>query len=229
MNKFTNFLVYTLALSASHFALADEADQLLDRQKTLSSMEFKRDQLKLQADMSEAFKRMSDARFIVDAEGVPLGVDNMQKLGIDVRTQGRSNEQMNPFDAGGAPMMPNGAPFMLDQPTMNGGVPLGSRQAFAGPTLMPSGRGASDTGSAQPPQKQPASDDDAKKVLQLLEVSSEGIIVRTNNGNQALRIGDQVYDLKLARYTIDKAYLKGPKGTQVISIDWTKSKRYADD
>lgn len=226
MNMFTNVLLYTLALSASSYAFADEADQLLDRQKTLNTMEFKRDQLKLQADMSEAFKRMSDARFIVDTEGVPLGVDNMQKLGIDVRTQGRGNEQMNPFEAGSSPMMPNGAPFMLDQPNMNG---AGSRQAFTGPTLMPSGRGGSDTGSALPAEKQPASDDEVKKVLQLLEVSSEGIIVRTNNGNQALRIGDKVYDLKLARYTIDKAYLKGPKGTQVISIDWTKSKRYADD
>lgn len=220
--------VLTMAVAAvvSFSAFADDADQVLDRQKTLSAMEYKRDLLKIQADMAETYKKMSDASFIVDNEGNPLGVESIQKLGVEVRKQGRVAES-NPFQNSGSPIIPNAMPFMLDQPTMSGSVPNTPNSAFGNQQRQQ--QAPSPNQDRPEPQKQPASDDDEKKVLSLQQVRGDSIVLRTNDGDRILRVGEKVYDLTLTRFSVDKAYLKGPKGTQVVSIDWTSSKRYADD
>lgn len=224
MKVFPNVALSALvALSSACFA--DDSDQILDRQKTMTNMEYKRDQLKLQADMADAYKKMSDAGFIVDADGNPLGVESLQKLGVAVRKQGSSPE-VNPFQNAGSPIVPNAMPFMLEQPTMSGATPAPPNSPFSQQRLpMPGPPGL----SRPEPQEQPASDDDEKKVLALQQVRGDSVTLRTNDGDRVLRVGEKVYDLTLTRFTVDKAYLKGPKGTQVVSIDWTTSKRYADD
>lgn len=224
MKFFFGFAFSAIACCLVNTAYADDADQVLDRQKTLNTMEYKRDQLKMQADMADAYKKMSDAGFIVDTEGNPLGVENIQKLGIEVRKQGRVAEA-NPFQTSGSPVVPNAMPFMLDQPTMSGSVPSGGSPFNQQRPPMPG------PAESQKPiaQNQPASSDDEKKVLALKQVRSDSVILVTNDGERVVRVGEKVYDLTLTRFSVDKAYLKGPKGTQVVSIDWTTSKRYADD
>lgn len=224
MKVFNCFAMCALSTWLIGTAYADDADQVLDRQKTMNTMEYKRDQLKLQADMAEAYKKMSDAGFIVDTDGNPLGVENIQKLGLEVRKQGKIAEA-NPFQNSGSPVVPNAMPFMLDQPTMSGSVPSGPTPFAQQRPPMP----GTATMSKPEPQKQPATSDDDKKVLALQQVRGDSVIVRTSDGDRLLRVGDKVYDLTLTRFTVDKAYLKGPKGTQVVSIDWASSKRYADD
>ncbi|MCU9528115.1 hypothetical protein [Pseudomonas mosselii] len=228
MKKYPKLTLCVLAAVISSVALADDADQVLDRQKTMNTMVYKRDQLKLQADMAEAYKKMSDAGFIVDSDGNPVGVETIQKLGVEVRTKARGPDA-NPFQSPGSPIVPNAMPFMLDQPTMSGATPATPSSPFGQQQRMqmPGGPGA---GLQQPqPQVQPASEDDEKKVLALKQVRGDSVILTTSDGDRVVRAGEKVYDLKLVRFSVDKAYLKGPKGTQVLSIDWTNSKRYADD
>ncbi|RMM39401.1 hypothetical protein QO021_29410 (plasmid) [Pseudomonas amygdali pv. lachrymans] len=226
MKFLPNVLLMAVSAVVACSAFADDADLVLDRQKTLSAMEYKRDLLKIQAEMAGDFKKMSDASFIVDNEGNPLGVESIQKLGVEVRKQARVAE-VNPFQNSGSPIVPNAMPFMLDQPTMSGAIPNTPNSAFGNQQrqqLAPS-----PSQERPEPQKQPASDDDEKKILSLQQVRGDSIVLRTNSGDRILRVGEKVYDLTLIRFSVDKAYLKGPKGTQVVSIDWTSSKRYADD
>ncbi|SBW84223.1 hypothetical protein PVE_R2G0194 [Pseudomonas veronii 1YdBTEX2] len=226
MKFFPNVLVMAVSAVVACSAFADDADQVLDRQKTLSAMEYKRDLLKIQADMAETYKKMSDATFMVDNEGNPLGVESIQKLGVEVRKQGRVAEA-NPFQSSGSPIVPNAMPFMLDQPTMSGAVPNTPNSAFGNQQRQQQAPLPNQDRSV--PQTQPASDDDEKKILSLQQVRGDSIVLRTNDGDRIIRVGEKVYDLTLTRFSVDKAYLKGPKGTQVVSIDWTSSKRYADD
>ncbi len=226
MKFIPNVLVMAVSAVFVSSAFADDADQVLDRQKTLSAMEYKRDLLKIQADMAENYKKMSDATFMVDNEGNPLGVESFQKLGVEVRKQGKVAEA-NPFQSPGSPIVPNAMPFMLDQPTMSGAVPNSPNSAYGNQQRQQQSPSPNQDRSV--PQTQPASDDDEKKILSLQQVRRDSILLRTNDGDRILRVGEKVYDLTLTRFSVDRAYLKGPKGTQVVSIDWTSSKRYADD
>jgi hypothetical protein len=70
--------------------------------------------------------------------------------------------------------------------------------------------------------KAPAEEE--KQVLDLVKVEASSVTVLTNDGEHLVRVGEKVYDMTLTRFTVDKAYFKGPKGTRVISINWTTSK-----
>lgn len=223
MKSVSNFALCVFAICTASAAIADEADQVLDREKTLNAMEFKRDQLKFQAEMAKSWKEMSDSNFIVDTDGNPLGIENIQELGIQVRKQGRPGES-NPFQAPGTPLAPNAMPFMLDQPPIAGsmppppGSPFSQQQRPLAPGSAP--------GTAQ---KDSAPVEDVKKVLSLKQIRGDSVTFRTNDGDRVLRVGEKVYDLTLTRFEVDRAWLKGPKGTQVVAIDWTNPKRYAED
>lgn len=199
---------------------ADEADKVLERESKLETMRYKRDQLKLQSEMAESWKKMSDASVIVDEDGLPLGVKNIQTLAIEVRSKGRPTEG-NPFDAGGAApgqnsTAPNGMPFLSDQQGM---LPP---QAFQGPQ-PPLG--------ARPPQlplpveaDKKAPGEEEKQILQLVKVEASAVTIRTNDGDHVVRIGEKVNGLTLTKFNVDQAFLKGPKGLQIISINWASSK-----
>lgn len=222
MKFFSNIALCAVAICTASAAIADEADQVLDRQKTLNAMEFKRDQLKFQAEMAKFWKEMSDSNFIVDTDGNPLGIENIQELGIQVRKQGRGGDT-NPFQASGAPLAPNAMPFMLDQPPMAGSMPASPGSPFSQQRPPVAG---SPTGTAQ---KDPDPVEEIKKVLSLKQIRGDSVTFRTNEGDRVLRVGEKVYDLTLTRFDVDRAWLKGPKGTQVVAIDWTNPKRYAED
>lgn len=207
MNRSLKFALCALAISASTQALAapvlnGEADEVLIRNQTLESMEFKRDQLKIQAEMATSYKQMTDAGLLVDEKGEPLGVKSFQELAIDVRKRAEAAPAANPFAMNG--QLPGTAtPFTFDQPS---GAPSASQQQPLGPVQA--------SGSVEVPNR-----------LELVQVNADSIVVRTGHGERVLRIGDKVNDLALTRFDANRAYLKGPSGTEVISIDWARSKR----
>lgn len=208
--------VSLVILSATFPVFADEADKAFERESKLETMRYKRDQLKLQSEMAESWKKMSDASVIVDEDGLPLGVENIQTLAIEVRSKGRAPES-NPFDAGSNvpgqnATAPNGMPFMSDQQGM---LPP---QAFQGPQ-PPMG--------VRPPHLQPPAEEkkspaeEEKQILQLVKVDASSVTIRTNDGDHVVRIGEKVNELTLTKFNIDQAFLKGPKGLQTISINWS--------
>lgn len=216
MNLLSKIAICLSPLFVTLQVVADEVDKVFEREQTLETMRYKRDQLKLQAEMSESWKKMSDASVIVDEGGLPLGVANIQTLAIEVRTKGRQTEA-NPFDSGNNPpgqnqTAPNGMPFLSDQQGM---LPP---QAFQGPQppLAP-----------RPPQLQPPVEaekkppaEEEKPILQLVKVEASSVTIRTNDGDHVVRIGEKVNDLTLTKFNVDQAFLKGPKGLQTISINW---------
>ncbi|MGE8065119.1 hypothetical protein [Pseudomonas sp. NPDC089569] len=205
-----------VTLSAAFSVLADEADKILERESKLETMRFRRDQLKLQSDMAESWKKMSDASVIVDEDGLPLGVKSIQTLAIEVRSKGRTSEA-NPFEPGsngpGQPTTaPNGMPFLSDQQGM---LPP---QAFQGPQPPLGARAPQLQAPVEPEKKAPAEEE--KQILQLIKVEASTVTIRTNEGDHIVRIGEKVNDLTLIKFNVDQAFLKGPKGLQTISINW---------
>ena len=71
MNKLHILALAIAAAATSAGAFADGSDDLLSRNHTLSEMKFAADKLELQAKMAKSYKDMTDAKFIVDAQGRP--------------------------------------------------------------------------------------------------------------------------------------------------------------
>lgn len=215
MNKsFTSIMLAAqLAVSLHAFADTDDADTHRSRNRQLGDMEYKRDQLKLQAEMADSYKKMSDAGFIVNEDGKPLGVKDIATLGDEVRAAGSRTEKSDlPFGPN-TPM----SPFMGVQPPGSMTPPLNSAQTTA---ALPGGLAK---------EEKAAEEDPSKNRLQLVEVRADSIVVVTNEGRQVLRNGEKVNGYTLLRFGVDKAYLKGPKGTRELVIDWTNSKRLAGE
>jgi hypothetical protein len=217
MNCLSKIAFCLVAMTATVPVMADESDTMLDREKTLESMRFKKEQLKIQGDMSESWKKMTDAGVIVDTDGLPLGVKSIQEMAIEVRGQKKGPTESNPFDGGGLGVnqngiAPNGMPFMTDQQAM---MPP---QPFQGPQ----------TGPRHPPVAPPSADaekkpptEEEKPVLKLLKVEASSVTIRTNDGDHVVRIGEKINGLTLTKFGVDQAFLKGPKGLQTISINWS--------
>ena len=184
MNKsFTSIMLAAqLAVSLHAFADTDDADTHRNRNRQLGDMEYKRDQLKLQAEMADSYKKMSDAGFIVNEDGKPLGVKDIATLGEEVRSAGSRSEKSDmPF----GPNIPMSTtpPFLGEQPPAS----------MTTPPPPPAASTPAQTTSALPggPAKdeKPAEEDPSTKRLQLVEVRADSIVVVTNEGRQVVRIG----------------------------------------
>jgi hypothetical protein len=223
--------VFALAIAAtiSGGVYADGAeDKLLTRNQTLQEMECNRDRLKIQAEMAKSFKDMSDAGFIVDPQGVPKGIGDMERLALEVRRRGgaQATQGFNPSD----PF--NGADPVIPMPAGQG---LFGESAFSSPMPEPAMRG--EPAKAEPeaekvevvskPTEREKSQ--GKKVLRLVELRGNSALFFTNDGFQEVKVGDSIYEQKLTKLGVDNATLKGKDGSRVVRIDWTKSVRYADD
>jgi hypothetical protein len=173
----------------------DENDEILARNQELSAMEFKRDQMKLQAEMASSIKAMMDAGVLVNEKGEPLGIESLTALATDVRERSKNAPAANPFSMAG---QMQGMPF--DGP--NEPVPAQSIE----PREIPK--------PVDPP-----------KALQLVQINADSVIVRTADGERMLRIGETVNGLKLASFDASRAFLKGENGTEVLRIEWTRSRR----
>lgn len=216
MNCLSKIAICLVAMTATFPVLADESDTLLDRAKTLESMRFKKEQLQIQGDMSESWKKMTDAGVIVDTDGLPLGVKSIQEMAIEVRGQKKGPTDANPFDAGGIGpnqngLAPNGMPFLSDQQAM---MPP---QPFQGPQTGPRNPPVAPPADAE--KKPPAEEE--KQILRLIKVEASSVTIRTNDGDHVVRIGEKINDLTLTKFNVDQAFLKGPKGLQTISINWS--------
>lgn len=187
--------------------LNNEDDQVRLRNQKLEDMRYKRDQLKLQAEMSTSLKQMIDAGQLVDENGQPLGVESIQQLGIEVRERAAKAgpEETNPF-ASAQQQLNSGMPFTFDQPP--GQSPAAS-SLKAQQTKAGSAKGSVDI----------------PNTLRLVEVKADSVVVQSGGSDHVLRIGDKVSDRTLLRFDASRAYLKGPSGTEVISIDWSRSSR----
>ncbi len=223
--------VFALAVAAtiSSGAFAEGAeDSLLSRNRTLQEMEYNRDRLKIQAEMAKSFKDMSDAGFIVDPQGVPKGIGDMERLALEVRRRGGapSAQGYNPSD----PF--NGADPVIPVPAGQG---LFGESAFTAPLPEPVRPEAAKP--AEPEQEKvevvekPSEREKAegKKILRLVELRGSTAVFFTNEGFQEVQVGQSIYDQKLTKLGVDSATLKGKDGSRVVRIDWTKSVRYADD
>lgn len=217
--KNRKLLVVSILLASSQMTFANGADEvLLERNRLIEEMKHQNEKLQLQASMSESYKTMAEAGFIVDENGLPVGIGDMELLALQVRLQdGKSNEsQFNPND-----------PFGGVSPI----IPMPNRAAFGGQN----GREAEPTEPkeeegvevvSKPTDKEKA---EGKKVLALAEIRNNSALVFTNNGFEEVKVGGKVYDYKLASIGVDSIVLSGEEGNRVLRIDWTKSVRYSDD
>lgn len=220
MKKHVALLLLPLSMVSALPAFADDSEVLLDRNKMLDSMTYRAEQLKLQAAMAESYKKMADAGFIVDESGKPLGVDNLAELGEDVRKKGGKSDAAptDPYD----PVIRGTPPWGMDQPAFGPVNPEQGPMTASNGAMQGGGAGGSEDGGK-------ADDDEERQFLALTEVRANSVMVRTNDGIQEVKIGQKVYDMKLQKFDVDTAYFSGPNGTKVVKIDWTTSKRYADD
>lgn len=229
MKKLTIFAL-AVAAAVSSTAYADGADeQLRIRNRTLDEMTFNKEKLAIQAQMAKSFKEMSDAGFIVDQKGMPLGIGDMEVLALKVRSRDgmQAAQGYNPSDpfAGADPVipMPSGQGMFGD-----GGFP-----SFASPPVMPPPAPVKEAEPeakvevvSKPTEKEKSQ---GKQVLRLVELRGNQAVFFTNDGFQEVSVGESIYEQKLTSLGVDSATLTGKNGNRVVRIDWTKSVRYADD
>ncbi len=220
--KIATCAIAILSVIATAPSFADgDSDAILARNALLQEMMEKEQQLKLRAEMSKHYSQMQEAGFFVDENGNPLGVPDLTKFATDMMKngknsssqQGQAGQPNDPF-AGFGPVVPREAVFGNQTlPT------LGDNQAN-------NNQGNSGNQSNQM-NNEDAEDEDR---INLVEIGANSIIVDTHDGYQELRNGQKVGKYKLSRFTIDKAFFTHEDGTsKVVAIDWTKSKRFADD
>lgn len=216
MSMKKNICALLVAASVTSAAFAGGAeDDLLGRNRALDVMRYNRDKLKVQAEMAKAYKDMKDAGFIVDENGMPLGVDNMESLATNLRNResNQANNASDPF-SGADPVNP---------------VPTGQNNLFGGES------------SFQPPAapkapkvevvSKPSADEKAqgKRVLRLVELRGNRAVFFTNDGYKEVAVGESVYDEKLNSIGVDSATLRGKDGKRIVRIDWTRPVRYSDN
>jgi len=224
--------IFALAVGAaiSLGVYADGADEeLLVRNRTLDEMNFNKDKLAIQAQMAKSFKEMSDAGFIVDQKGMPLGIGDMEVLALKVRSRDgmQASQGYNPSDpfAGADPVIP-----------MPPGQGLFGEVGFPAMAPAPVTPAPSPAPSAEPVEKvevvsKPTEREktQGKQVLRLVELRGDRALFFTNDGFQEVSIGGSIYEQELTDLGVDTATLVGKNGSRVVRIDWTKSVRYADD
>ena len=220
--KFATCAIAILSVIAAAPSFAEgDSDAILARNALLQEMKEKEQQLKLRAEMAKHYSQMKESGFFVDAKGEPLGVPDLSKYAVDMMKNGNSNtgqpgqagQPNDPF-AGFGPVVPREAVFG-NQPLPT----LGENQA--------NNNQGSSSGQSNQLNDEDAEDEDR---INLVEIGANSIIVDTHDGYQELRNGQKVGNYKLTRFTIDKAFFTHDDGTsKVVAIDWTKSKRFADD
>nr|WP_192963251.1 hypothetical protein [Pseudomonas fluorescens]CEK42031.1 hypothetical protein PQBR57_0078 [Pseudomonas fluorescens SBW25] len=227
MNKLS-LITLALGFAFSTGAFAEGADDdLLARNHTLSEMQFTADKLAIQASMAKSYKDMSDARFIVDPRGVPLGIGDMETLAMQVRLRAgmqdsKGESSSDPF-GGSNPIipMPPGQGMFGDA-----GFPTGPAPAPASPAAKVEPKADKVEVIEKPSEREKVQ---GKQVLRLVELRGTSATLFTNDGFKELAVGQSVYDQKLTHIGADSVTLKGKEGSRTLRIDWSKSVRYSDD
>lgn len=226
MNKLS-FITLALGAAISTGAFADGADDdLLTRNHTLSEMRFVAEKLAIQASMAKSFKDMSDARFIVDPRGVPLGIGDMETLAMQVRLRGgmQASTGDNPNDpfGGSNPIIP-----VPPGQGMFGDAGFPVPAPVAPPAAVKEEPKAEKVEIVEKPTEREKVQ--GKQVLRLVELRGNSATLFTNDGFKELAVGQTVYDQKLTHIGADSVTIKGKEGSRILRIDWSKSVRYSDD
>lgn len=180
-----------LVATISSTAFARDADIAEQQARELGEMDYINQKLKIQAEMAESYKKMESAGFIVDKDGNPIGVKNIQELGNQVRTTATTKP------ASGIGQNPMGFDFNQQQP----GMPVQQPQQVA----------------SQPKDDK----EETSGVVKLVEVRGDSIVVNSSAGKQELRQGQKVGDLTLKRFARNRAYFTKPDGsTLILEIKW---------
>lgn len=216
MKKTLIAVASALPMFISLVSVADDADQVLTRNRELATMNYKRDQLRLQADMAESIKKMRDAGIIVDKEGTPLGYESMQTLADEAKLKGPAKEG-NPFQNPGAQAATGvGMPFAGDQfnslPVDGSPFEQAKRATDQQIPITQDGPSSTDDKASTPTR------------MELVRVRADSVVIRSSDGDQVLRVGEKINGQVLQRFTTDKAYLKGPSGVQELAIDWARKR-----
>lgn len=223
------FLLATAVASSS--AIADGSEEkLLERNRVVTAMQFNEQKLKLQASMAKSYKDMNDAGFIVDENGTPMGIGgDMERLALEVRRRGgmqsaKGGDASDPF-GGMNPVIP-----MPPQSGMFSGDGFQPLPDSVGPPPAPEQKKPV-TEEKVEVVKKPTENEKAqgKQVLRLAEVKGQSVVLFTNDGFKQVKVGQKVYDQKVASIGVDSVTLTGPDGPRILRIDWTKSVRYTDD
>ena len=227
MKKLTLF-AFAMAAAVSSCAFADGADdELLSRNRVLDKMKFDRDKLREQATMAKSWKDMIDAGIIVDTEGNPMGVGDMERLALEVRRRGgvQATQGFNPSDpfGGAAPVVPMPAgQSLFGDPAFGPAMPVAPQ-----PPKPTAEEKVEKVEVVEKPSEREKSE--GKQILRLAEIRANTAKFFTNDGFKLVSVGESVYEQRLASISADCATLKGKDGNRVVCIDWTKSVRYADD
>ena len=117
MNR-VSFVATVLMLALVGTAV--QADEVLERNKTIEQMKNKEAKLKLQSEMSKHYQQMQQSGFYVDEDGQPLGITSIEDLAEEFRTGGSNNQGGMQFEdpnlMGGFPQMPQASTPQISDP-----------------------------------------------------------------------------------------------------------------
>jgi len=198
-------LTYALMSFGAIVACADESEDILNKARTLTDMQYRADKLKVQADMATSYDKMVKSGVIVSEEGIPLGVGSIGQLAAELRMRNSSApKSLNPFDTTGPQFS------------------LGSNEPQAvvapAPIVAPA--------PVSPPVKNTKEEETALagpvkgERLKLIEIRANYIMLQSGMERTKLAIGQSVNGYKLTKISGDTAdLLKDGKTTQ-LAIRW---------
>lgn len=224
---YSRLTISLLAMVVMSQANADDAEVVLTRAKKLSDMKFRAEQLSLQASMADSFKKMSDAKFLVDEDGKLVGVADMNELGKEVRNKPNQTPNLMgstdmPFNM--PPMgMPTGAPFTLEQPNVPPGTIVQAPQQKQSPVA---GVGAS---SGQAPQQNEPKAEEAPPKVRLYEIRANSVLVASNDRLTEVKLGQKLNNETLKSINVNSATFVGPDGQHILKFDWSSSNKFGTE
>ncbi|MCF5371291.1 hypothetical protein [Pseudomonas syringae] len=225
--------IFALAVAAaiSTGAFADGAEEtLLDRNVEINKMEHKKAKLHIQAEMAKSLKEMKDAGFFVDQDGVPLGITDMAGYAKNLSTmsvaqKGQPTDPNDPFAGADPASQMQGNQGLFGNAAFN--MPMNPPTPVPPPVqpVSPTQGGAVDV--VQKPST--AEKTEGKQILRLVETRGQSAIFFLNDGFKEVKVGEKIYDMKVANIGSGTASLSGKNGTRLVRIDWTKPVRYSDN
>ncbi len=216
MKKILTTLAFPLmCVVGAHASAQNEGDIILERNKSLSNMEYQAQKLKLQAEMAESIKKMADAGFLMDESGNPIGVDNLEALGAEFRRNRGAGASEMPF--------PMDMGFGVEPSAFGPPPTLPTNRFVTPPQVQGRSQGQPNiAGQGQAQDPEPAMP--KPRMTRLAEVRGDSVLIRTSEGDLIeLRVNETFQGMKLVKIGIDSAHFMGKEGARVLNIDWAQS------
>lgn len=188
---------------SSAYASADVKSEMsaysLEKQR-IAKMADVNHALKMRAEMAESLRKMADAGFLVDENGIPLGIEgDIQDLAKQIRDSHQN--QAGPVMLGvGGGAMPDAAFPWAEQ---GQAAPMG-QEPFAAPVK----------------KEQDTPRNGSLAGYRLVEIGKSSVVVNGPSGNELVQIGDRVNGAKLIKVDSESAYFRADSKTIMLSIAW---------